>query len=350
MKSYLALAWLVVFITMSHYCCGQYSISGYLDSTYINKRVYLSLLRYDEQNAISDDQILTSTFVDSSGYFSITGKLLSNKHKMYRIHANLEADSLGLDFADTDEIKNYHNFIFSNSDTLVLKTSGSRWFSPIANTNLVDKEWRKINLYKISLRKEFSRTINVEARTHSSSQFLSELKSYFRETKTHPLIKLILLSEIQENNLRKDFEKDSEFYLTLQKELNSYFSSKSYALQLDDLISKLAIAKTQQQLNFYKQLVYILGVISLLLLFIIILLLVRTKKHPITSKVDTITLTNQEEKIAELIIQEKTNKEIASDLFISLSTVKTHIRNLYAKYEVSNRQQFTDKIKNQPRD
>ena len=80
------------------------------------------------------------------------------------------------------------------------------------------------------------------------------------------------------------------------------------------------------------------------------LLAIKTKKKKQPPVNEAISLTNQEEKIAKLIMQEKSNKEIASELFISLSTVKTHIRNLYAKFEVNNRHQFTAKIKNHPRD
>ena len=41
--------------------------------------------------------------------------------------------------------------------------------------------------------------------------------------------------------------------------------------------------------------------------------------------------------IQEKIAEGKSNKEIASELFISLSTVKTHINNLYKKLDVSSR-------------
>jgi len=50
-------------------------------------------------------------------------------------------------------------------------------------------------------------------------------------------------------------------------------------------------------------------------------------------------LTSQEIKILQLIQQGKSNKEIASDLFIELSTVKSHINKLYAKLQVKNRQE-----------
>ena len=67
-------------------------------------------------------------------------------------------------------------------------------------------------------------------------------------------------------------------------------------------------------------------------------------------EVTDFNLTSQEETVAELILNDKSNKEIATELFISLNTVKTHIRNLYAKLEVSNRGEFVEKYKNHPRD
>ena len=73
---------------------------------------------------------------------------------------------------------------------------------------------------------------------------------------------------------------------------------------------------------------------------------IRNKNYEVTD----FNLTSQEKTVAELMIENKTNKEIASELFISLNTIKTHIRNLYAKLEVSNRGEFVEKYKNHPQD
>ena len=54
---------------------------------------------------------------------------------------------------------------------------------------------------------------------------------------------------------------------------------------------------------------------------------------------DNFQLTNQEIKILESIKEGKSNKEIAIDLFIELSTVKSHINKLYAKLKVTNRKE-----------
>jgi len=48
-------------------------------------------------------------------------------------------------------------------------------------------------------------------------------------------------------------------------------------------------------------------------------------------------LTCQEKKIMELIVSGKSNKEIATALYIDVSTVKTHINNIYKKIRVTNR-------------
>ena len=51
-------------------------------------------------------------------------------------------------------------------------------------------------------------------------------------------------------------------------------------------------------------------------------------------------LTPQEEKILQLIKENKTNKEIASELFISHSTVKSHVNNIYRKLGVTSRDEI----------
>ena len=50
-------------------------------------------------------------------------------------------------------------------------------------------------------------------------------------------------------------------------------------------------------------------------------------------------LTQKEKEILQLISDGKSNKEIASLLFIELSTVKTHINKIYSKIGVSNRRE-----------
>lgn len=50
-----------------------------------------------------------------------------------------------------------------------------------------------------------------------------------------------------------------------------------------------------------------------------------------------LALSPREAEVAELIIQGKSNKQIAEQLYISLPTVKTHIRNIFKKTGIENR-------------
>lgn len=54
-------------------------------------------------------------------------------------------------------------------------------------------------------------------------------------------------------------------------------------------------------------------------------------------------LSKQENTVRNLMLAGKTNKEIANELFISLSTVKSHITNIYGKLQVSSRTELFQK-------
>ncbi len=59
-------------------------------------------------------------------------------------------------------------------------------------------------------------------------------------------------------------------------------------------------------------------------------------------------LTKREKEVLQLILSGKSNKIISADLFITESTVKTHVRNIYSKYAVSSRAELISTfLKNQ---
>ena len=51
-------------------------------------------------------------------------------------------------------------------------------------------------------------------------------------------------------------------------------------------------------------------------------------------------LTKQEQNILALILENKSNKEIAEILFVSVSTIKTHINNIFKKLNVQSREEI----------
>ena len=66
---------------------------------------------------------------------------------------------------------------------------------------------------------------------------------------------------------------------------------------------------------------------------------------PDTSLVSQLELRKRELEILTLLAQGHSNQEIAAKLFVSLSTVKTHIQNLFEKLDVKRRIQAVEKAK-----
>lgn len=64
-----------------------------------------------------------------------------------------------------------------------------------------------------------------------------------------------------------------------------------------------------------------------------------------TSMVSQLEISKRELEILNLMAQGHSNEEIASKIFVSLSTVKTHNQNLFAKLDVKRRTQAIEKGK-----
>ncbi len=157
---------------------------------------------------------------------------------------------------------------------------------------------------------------------------------YQTNKKRTPLLLSIKLDSIkklhQEKLLRKDVLKNTTYYTNFLKDLKSSSITSDQYIFLENELLKISIVKANKKFRFTSY-------ISALLILIIGLLIVYILKN-IKRKTLTVTdLTKQEITIKKLIIDGKTNKEIANELHISLNTVKTHISNIYQKLNISNR-------------
>ena len=63
------------------------------------------------------------------------------------------------------------------------------------------------------------------------------------------------------------------------------------------------------------------------------------------NELNKLNLTDREYEILKLLAQGHSNAEIAGHLFLSLSTIKTHVSNLYSKMDVKNRYEAMTRAK-----
>jgi DNA-binding CsgD family transcriptional regulator len=96
----------------------------------------------------------------------------------------------------------------------------------------------------------------------------------------------------------------------------------------------------QLTLYRYLKIEYYTAIIAVAFLIIGLFISRSKTSHRVPGDNDAITeLTQKELLIMEQIAAGKSNKEIAADNFVELSTVKTHINNIYSKLSVNSRKE-----------
>jgi len=122
--------------------------------------------------------------------------------------------------------------------------------------------------------------------------------------------------------------------------LEQDYPTSSYASQFKNDLIKDQYPLLINTNNYYKTGLFVLVILLISSLMLnVILFKKRTVRTP---RINYATiLSTQEQKIFRLMHEKKSNKEIAEQLFISLSTVKTHINAIYNKLSIGSRKEIT---------
>jgi ATP/maltotriose-dependent transcriptional regulator MalT len=256
--------------------------------------------------------VIDSSTIDAQGYFHFS-KTLPRNPKFYYLFLDGRKNKI-----------QSKKFLLSNQDSIFFQKSTSP-LSKYKNSSLSDKEWQKL--------------LAFEKRMKKGKKFLDEIRAYSKDSLQILAVKLISMRELdQKQLLDKDIALNKEYYAVILNELKESDINPQEYLFLELKLTKLQIINTEESYAMSKWLNYILGFIILGILFFVY----RTKN----SKQTIAPLSKQELAIKELILEEKSNKEIAIELFISVSTVKTHITNIYQKLQVANRNDLMTRFKN----
>ena len=215
-------------------------------------------------------------------------------------------------------------FILSKNDTIFFN-KGIRLFERHTSNSNANREWKKL--------KDFEARYENLTFDFDPKQYLIETKGYVKDSLQILLVKLIGIKKLDDQNLlEKDVRKNPEYYTSLLKELKSSELDPSTYIYLEN---KLRFIDQKIVSKKYNISIWINGIAFLIIIVLSFIYIRSVKKQKKTKKTP---LSNQEKVIKDLIISGKSNKEIANELFISLSTVKTHITNIYNKLNISNRQ------------
>ncbi|MEO9891626.1 helix-turn-helix transcriptional regulator [Aurantibacter sp.] len=338
----------IFFLTFTTVISAQYNFSGQIDENNHGKTVYLSVIEdYRKLSRISFDQIIKKTTIDSLGYFSFVGDNLSLTNRIYRIHLD-ECDALTQNsnhfFGKCENSKSVL-FIANNNDTVSFPTSfADQILCEINSTNKKSSAFLEIDIMKEEMAFDFNEFHSVANKRLNSKKWFSNFQS-FSLTLNEPLAELYIFDFLSDkrNETYSYYIKDvvdNSYYSQLSKRLQEKYPDEIFTQLYESEIAsdKLLHSQNTPQNTSWK---WLLGILLGLSIFLNIYLIWQRKTSSQKAKNNALgKLTSQEQKIVDEILNDKTNKEIAADLFISLSTVKTHINNLYKKLNVSSREEI----------
>lgn len=323
---------------------AQFSFSGYVNPENEDQTVYLSLVEdYRKLTGIYAEQIIATTKADSLGFFEFKGNMLDDANRIYRIHID-DCPTDKLDFnhfnghcSDSEALL----FIANNKDTLKLPFSfGNQIFCKIESNNLRANAFLKIDSLKNDMRFAYSEFRSIANQKLNDKKWFKTLQNY-GEAINEPLAELYIYAYLSDrkHNFHSYYVEDlkaNSYYDNLKTRLLNKYPNTIYTqqyqkeLEADRYMISTTDSKPNWSIYLFILLAASLGVNAWLFLRH------RQSKHQKTESL-TQKLSKQERVVLDHMLQNKSNKDIAESLFLSVSTVKTHINNIYKKLNVQSR-------------
>ena len=195
------------------------------------------------------------------------------------------------------------------------------------DSGLTSMEWKKF--------KKFEQVLYDSGLTENEQE--EQLTVYARDSLKILEVKLIAIKVLEEKSLlNRDIADNPSYYVSLLGKLKDSNIPPSEYLFLEEKLAYINQEVVMEKLKWSRSVN--IGLIALILL--LTYLVVRQRKGQNKSILPE--LSKQETLVRNLILQGKSNKEIANELYISLSTVKSHITNIYSKSNVANRRELLE--------
>jgi len=318
-----------------HVCIGlnaQTAISGAVntdDIQTLEAHVYLMEVGMDPNLNLETGKLIGKAPIQKDGTFAFERTLLSSHNTIYKIYVNRIQEF-------RDRLKQPHNvFILSNTDSLHFK-KGNKLFSEYYTTNKADREWQRFRKFQQQFLEK-----NVGGPRSAEENYVEGIKQFTKDSLQILWVKLHSIRQLEEKKLLDtDIEINPDYYIALLNEFKESELLRADYLFLENKLAFLKHHTSEKKYAVSSRLNVIL--ISLILVFCAGIISWRLKNNP----GQLYHLSQRERSIQQLMLQGKSNKEIADELFISVSTVKTHITHIYHKLSVTNRKELLQKCKN----
>jgi len=350
---------LLLLVFYQNVVSAEYKIKGKINKLHVKyfPKIYLATIEsINDLYHASHKNVINSAFIGEDGTFQLIGNDLPNDDKIYRLYIT-EGEKINASITYTDG-PNFMFLLLNNRSNVFLRAQDSvASFNDISLQgsilnqqlkNLSDQiyQWRKL-----IIQAEFV----SEAKKTYSVQFYNKQLLRYADTSNNAFLSLFALKNIYTDQPESFFTEHRLIYNKVKNQLSrkTDFSSfsrefdlelKIYKLKLDEFV--LSSSAKKLMIASFVSILLLVGLCSLLLYKIAVIKKKGRNEEP-EKKVQPenqsnrlVLLTRKEKEILTLLLNDLSNKEIAEKLFVELSTVKTHINNIYLKLGVRNRSEL----------
>ncbi|WCO01041.1 helix-turn-helix domain-containing protein [Psychroserpens ponticola] len=337
------------FIFFGNTIYAQHIFDGYIDNERWQSDVYLSVIEdYRTLDGINDEQIITKVNSDDSGYFQFKGNQLDSQQKIYKLHVdncdtyNQSSNHFDGHCADSRDIL----FIAKNTDSITFPLSfEAQMFCDIISNNPKTACFIKIDSLKEEMKFAYTEFRSKANRDLNNKKWFKSLQDYGEEL-NEPLAELYIYTFLSDrsnqfHNYYLEDLKNNSYYDELLNRLKNQYPNSSYTKQYEaELTSdKFILSPTDETKDIFW--IYVLISVTIISIALNFWLLYSAKKRKTKQHTEAKEqLTKQEQNVLDLLLSENTNKDIAETLFVSVSTVKTHVNNVYKKLNVNSRDEL----------
>ena len=335
---------IILFLSLS--VKAQYSFSGHVDNSIWQNNVYLSLIEdYRKLSGVFSEQIISMHQLDSLGYFQFSGNQLDSENRIYRIHVDncKDAEQTQNHFEGQCDDSKEVLFIANNNDSIEFPfTFDNQMFCRVLSNNEKANAFIRIDSLKEQMKYAYAEYRSEASRKLNNKKWFKTLQD-FGTNLNEPLAELYIYAFLSDrsNNFHQYYLEDLKsnvYYDNLLTRLKSSYPNSPYTKQYENEITsdKYSIQDVKESSNQW--LFYIVLVVCIISVILNIFLLSKVYRKEKNTKADLKSLlTKQEQNILQLLLEDKSNKDIADTLFVSLSTVKTHVNNIFRKLKVQTR-------------
>lgn len=326
---------------------SQYHISGKINlGEEWQPKVFMAMVeKLSDYYRASPDLIVDIAVVEEDGSFVLEGKQLPEENRFYRLYLMKEqnTDYDACLYVGGDDHNFIHLIINNNSNLEIL--ADSSFYSPFGNYQVKGSKENQLmrELARMVYPSFYFYQIRFPTELKLTEEKLFNELKVFTDTCSSDMAALAAMANI---DMEAYYDTDPKFFKSFGKRLQETLPGDIYT------------DNYQRKLHYFEPPVitkipdWLIATVLLQSVLIILLLakLLQLKRSPAmhssplppTLSAPIEKLTAKEQEILDLILSGKSNKEIASSLFIEVSTVKTHINKIYGKLNVKSRKEVME--------